>query len=453
MELNRKTRRQLRLQSAGFALLFLVAIGMLAWLSTRYHIEADLTATGRHTLSEASAALLRKMDGPIRITAYAREEGLSASRKLIADLVGRYQRAKHDIRLEFINPDLAPERVRREGITLEGEIVIEYRGRTENVQDANEQAVTNALQRLAREGQRKLLFLSGHGERRPDGPANHDLSTWAGQLEKQGFTVDTLNLAAQPEIPSDTGVLVIAGPQVDLLPGEVTLLLEYVSHGGSLLWLTDPGERHGLTALAEALGVGFVPGLIVDPTTQMLGISDPAFVIVADYPPHPVTDELAAITLFPKAVGLTLSSPEGWTGQPLLRSVPRSWSETGELSGTISYDEGSERLGPIGVGVTLSRTLGEGQNRRTQRVAVIGDGDFLSNAYLGNGANAQLGNRLVNWLSRDDAFITIPARTAPDTRLELTETLSIIIGFGFLIVLPGALLGSGIWIWLRRRKR
>lgn len=453
MELNRKTRRQLRIQSAGFALLFLAAIGMIAWLSTRYHFEADLTATGRHTLSEASAALLEKMEGPISITAYAREEGLSASRKLISDLVGRYQRAKKDIRLEFVNPDLAPERVRKEGITLEGEMVIEYRGRTENVQDANEQALTNALQRLGREGQRKLLFLSGHGERRPDGTANHDLSAWVGQLEKQGFTTGDLNLTENPEIPSDTGVLVIAGPQVDLLPGEVTLLLEYISAGGSLLWLTDPGERHGLEPLAHALGIGFVPGLIVDPTTQMLGISDPAFVIVAEYPDHPVTEELGAITLFPQVQGLTLKSPEGWTGQPLLRSVPRSWSETGELSGTIAYDEGSERPGPIGVGVTLSRSLGEGDNRRTQRVAVIGDGDFLSNAYLGNGANVQLGNRLVNWLSRDDGFITIPARTSPDTRLELTETVSIIIGFGFLILLPGALLGSGIWIWLRRRKR
>lgn len=453
MELNRKTRRQLRLQSTGFALLFLAAVGMLAWLSTRYHYEADWTAAGRHTLSEVSTALLEKMEGPIHITSYAREEGASASRRVIADLVSRYRREKPDIELEFVNPDLVPERVRKEGITLEGEMVVEYRGRTENVQNASEQALTNALQRLAREGERKLVFLSGHGERSPHGRANHDLSTWVAELEKQGFAATTLNLTQSPEIPPDTGVLVIAGPQVDLLPGEVDLLRKYVSEGGSLLWLTDPGERHGLQPLAQELGIGFVPGVIVDPTTQMLGIDNPAFVIVADYPPHPVTEELGAITLFPKAVGLILSSPEGWAGRPLLRTVPRSWAETGEMSGTIQYDQGADRPGPIGVGVTLSRSLRDGESRKTQRVAVIGDGDFLSTAYLGNGANAQLGTRLVKWLSRDDAFITIPAKTAPDTRLALTRTLSIIIGVGFLVILPGALLGSGIWIWLRRRKR
>jgi len=453
MELNPKTRRQLRLQGTGFAVLFLVAVGMLAWLSTRYHYEADWTAAGRHTLSEASAQLLERIDGPVHVTAYAREESLSTSRKRITDLVRRYQREKPNIKLEFVNPDLAPEKVRKEGITVEGEMVLTFKGRTENVRSADEQAITNALQRLAREGHRKLLFLSGHGERKPDGPANHDLSSWVSELEKQGFTASTLNLTRNPKVPADAQALVVAGPQVALLPGEVELIREYVADGGNLLWLTDPGQRHGLGPLAEDLGIDFIPGVIVDPTTQMLGIDDPAFVIIADYPPHPVNEELSAITLFPRAQGLTLNSPEGWSGRPLLRTVPRSWSETGEISGTIQFDQGKERAGPIGVGVALTRKIDKGGESGTQRVAVIGDGDFLSNSYLGNGANAQLGTRLANWLSQDDQFIAVPTKTAPDTKLELNETLSIIIGFGFLVALPGALLGSGIWIWLRRRKR
>jgi ABC-type uncharacterized transport system involved in gliding motility auxiliary subunit len=89
----------------------------------------------------------------------------------------------------------------------------------------------------------------------------------------------------------------------------------------------------------------------------------------------------------------------------------------------------------------------------TQRVAVIGDADFISNAYLGNGANLDLGNRLVNWLSHDDALIRIPPRTAPDTQLTLTPTLSLAIGLGFLAVIPLGLLAAGGTIWWRRRKR
>ena len=88
-----------------------------------------------------------------------------------------------------------------------------------------------------------------------------------------------------------------------------------------------------------------------------------------------------------------------------------------------------------------------------QRVIVIGDSDFLSNAYLGNGGNIDLGLNLFNWLNHDDQFITITARTASDINLELGKVAQILIGFGFLFGLPLLLLASGFSIWWRRRNR
>ena len=88
-----------------------------------------------------------------------------------------------------------------------------------------------------------------------------------------------------------------------------------------------------------------------------------------------------------------------------------------------------------------------------QRVIVSGDGDFLSNTYLGNGANLDLGINMVHWLSNDDTFISIHPKSAPDQHLDLSPRAQAIIGFGFLLVLPLALLTTGIIIWIRRRKR
>ena len=88
-----------------------------------------------------------------------------------------------------------------------------------------------------------------------------------------------------------------------------------------------------------------------------------------------------------------------------------------------------------------------------QRVVVIGDADFISNTYLGNGGNIDLGLSLFNWLNHDDAFITITARTAGDVNLELGKVAQIVIGFGFLFGMPLLLLGSGLAIWWRRRNR
>src|SRR5690554_3870537 len=146
MQVTRKSRLFIRIQNVVFVALFLAAVGLAAWLSTRYVYEADWTAGNRNTLSEASRKLLATIDGPVQITSYAREDG--GLREGIEDFIARYRREKPDIALTFVNPDTVPERLRELGITMDGELVIEYQGRREKLQDFSEQALTNALQRI-----------------------------------------------------------------------------------------------------------------------------------------------------------------------------------------------------------------------------------------------------------------------------------------------------------------
>ncbi|MEE8263670.1 MAG: GldG family protein [Gammaproteobacteria bacterium] len=451
MKLTKKLRRLARLNSRIFFILLITIAAILAWLSTQYNYQADWTSSGRHTLSEASQTLLSRLDGPVNITAYARDNKLL--RKRITRLIERYQRIKPDITLNYINPDVVPDKIRELGISVNGELVIHYGDRSEHVQSHSEDDLTNALHRLVRGEQRWLAFIEGHGERKPFGHANHDLSDWVQQLTKRGLKVHPLKLATIESISDNTAVLVIAGPEVDLLPGEVAMIVDYVDGGGNVLWLADPGSTHGLTPLAEQLGLAFQPGTIVHPTTELYGIEHPTIILVTTYGLHPAIEDFPYLSVFPKTVGIELNAPDGWHGEALLITAEHAWSEIGELNGEITYNEGSDIEGPLVIGVALSRPVPHSDGEKEQRLVIIGDGDFLSNTYLGNIGNLDLGLKLMNWLAAADDLIDIPARTVPDLTLELSYTTSAVIGFTFLLVLPLVLLSSGLIIWWRRNSR
>ncbi|MFO1372772.1 MAG: GldG family protein [Candidatus Competibacteraceae bacterium] len=459
MRLDAPVHWRLRVQNLLFLLLFGVVIGLLAWLSNRYVLQADWTAGGRNTLSEASRTLLARLDGPVRMTAYIRDD--SPLRGSIHRLISRYQRYKPDMELALLNPDLLPSQMRELGITQEGELDLVYRGRHERLQQLSEQALTNALQRLSRQQERVVLSLDGHGERKLLGVANHDLGTFGHELEKVGIQVRPLTLDAEPRIPIDVAALVIAGPRLPLPPNEVQAVLEYVKQGGNLLWLLDPDDRSGLAALAATLGITILPGVVVDADAPRLGIKNPAFIPIADYGPHPVTVALRSPALLPEAVALDLQPRAGWETAVLLETQARTWTETGPLTGQLRFDpDTAERSGPLTVGVALFRPRPSGSadigplpTIPQQRLVIIGNGAFLSNTYLGNGANLELGLNILNWLTLDDSLIAIRPRTAPDLNLELSNSALALLAAIFLLVLPGLLLGSGWFIWFYRRRR
>ncbi len=452
MKVTQHSRNLFRLQSLVFTVLYAGIIGMLAWLSTQYVYQADWTAGARNSISNETRTLLDTMPDPVTITAFMRSENQLHDH--LKDLVGSYQRHKRNITLEIINPDTAPERVRELGIASGGEIVIGYRDGSEKVQTLGELQFTNALLRLSRQHERWIVFVAGHSERKPFGETNHGLGILGRELESKGLRVQSLNLS-ESAIPGNTHLLVLASPQVELLPGEVNTLVEYVRGGGNLLWLAEPKRLESLQPLADLLGISFLPGTVVDAAGRTFGVDEPSFVVITAYPRHEITREMNTVSVFPEAAAIDINEDADWEVLPLLTTLNRSWTELGELAGEIRFDQGSdERAGPLDIGVILTRTAdNDGEEDREQRIMVIGDGDFLSNTYLGNAGNLGLGLNIVHWLSHDDAFIDIRVRTAPDTTLVLSNTASAVIGLGFLFGLPLLLLLSGLVIWLRRRRR
>lgn len=449
MNLDFRQRPRSRLQNALHLVLLITVIALAGWLTQQYRYTADWTDSGRNTLTRKSHDIIALLERPVRITAFVTDD--AALRDRIEDLIARYRRAGAEIELEFVNPETRPGLARELDIRGSGEMIVRLGEASERLQRISEQSITNALAQFGRDRTRWIVFLEGHGERDPLGDADFDLGTFGERLRERGYRVQTLNLAGQPVIPDNADLLVLASPRADYLPGELERLRQYLDRERNLLWLTEPDADGHLGELPASLGVEPLPGVVVDAGAETYGAQTPDFAVTADYPSHPVTRAFDRIALFPQARALRSHAVDDWSHTPLVRTREQSWTESDPIRAgeRIRFDaEDGEVSGPLTLALAAERGGGS-----EQRIAVVGDGDWLSNAYIGNGGNLELGLRLFAWLLDADARIEIAPDQPPDLTVALSRPLVMLIGFGFLLALPALLATCGFVIWLRRRRR
>ncbi len=455
MKLSRKTRLLLQLQKTIFIVLLLITVGLLGWLSNKHATQFDWTSNKRNTLSQSSIDLLHTLKQPVQISVYVQDD--ETVHAAIKEILQRYQREKEDFTFHLINPDIDFESAQQDGVERYGQIIITYNNNKENITSLSEQTISNALLRLSRAGDRKVVFLKGHGERSVSNDDNTSYSKLVAELTAKGFTIEAHNLLLSA-LPADTAVLVLAAPNRELLEGEIAHIKTYIDDGGNLFWMMDPGDAQGTEELASLLGIRFIPGIVVDNNTNLrntLRIQHPAMIPVLDYVSHPVTESIQYNTLFPISQGIEHIDKQ-FNGLVIAQSLPQSWVETSAVSDEIAYEpDNGDTEGPIGIVMALERTIADesSPDKVTQRVIVTGDSDFISNSYIGVGANLALGLNMFNWLAGDDDIIAIEPRNAPDTQLQLDDTEILMIGIGYFIALPAGLVLAGVAIWLRRRKR
>jgi hypothetical protein len=438
---------------AGLLLIFSVAV-FLIWLSTKFAFIEDLTQNNRHSLSTVSVDLLRQIEDPVLITAYARQD--TELRGAISQFIEKYQNIKPDIILKFIDPDTSPERIRELGIRVNGELVFEYQGRVEHVRSADENTIVNTFAKLLQDKKSWVGFLHGHGERDLLGRANHDLGGFGFQLKNRGYFVQPVNLAEIPDIPDNTSILVMAGQRLPLLESEISSILDYLDGGGNFLWLLDPGDQENLPQiLLRYFEIELARGTVIDTAGQLIGIDDPTVAIITSslYTPHPLLENFSYTTIYPHAAALLPGDSKTWTSTPLLMTGNQAWVESSPLENEIVFDATMDLQGPLTIGLALTRTISDDypESEHEQRVIIVGDGDFISNTYLENSGNLDLGIRMFSWLGYQENLIEIPVRTLSDMNLTVSTYVIGTIGIFFLVIMPLISMTIGIIIWRNTR--
>jgi hypothetical protein len=441
-----KQQIQQTLGPAMRPLLILACLILLLVLAQRVYFQTDMTANSRHTLLPQSVETLALFNEAIDVEVFINP--LDGQREAITSLLEKYREYKSDLQVRFTDPALDPALMRKLNIAPGGEIFFRAGTQLQRITQVSETAVTMALQRLARTTPPTAVFVTGHGERAVKSTNNADIGIFAAQLQEAGFVIDNINLTEHNTIDTSNGMLVIASPLSRYLPGEVALILDYLTRGGNMLWLTEPASDDGLKAVELELGVMRSPGVVVDLASQNLAVDRPDFAVANNYSPHQATQGFSSVTLFPQASALQLQPNREWRAAALVQAGEQAWTETGALSGQIAYgDDKREIAGPFPLILALEREKAD----KLQKVLISGDGDFIADAWIANGGNRDLGNRLFNWTADDNDLVAISAPAVADNRLDMPDTATILLVVLSLLLIPAALFATGGKVWYTRR--
>jgi len=442
------------------AVLVLAILVVVNLFFSRHHKRFDFTEAKLHSLSDQSITVVKNLKNDINIKCFFRDGNMSRSR--MEDLLKIYAYQSPKIEYEFIDPDKNPGLIKRYEITTDGTSIFECADKENRITAATEEDVTNAIIKVTREKKKAIYFLEGHGEHSIEVTDENGFSLAKDELGKLAYDVKKLPLALTDTFPKDCALLVIPGPQKDLLPNELDTIKKYIEEGGRVFFMVDPQTASGLIPYLAKFGFRLENDIIVDSMSRLIG-GDYFIPTIAEYESHDITKNFRYATFFPfsRLVETIDPKPEGVsTSQVLGKTSGNSWSkrdfklkEKMTLK-EISFDKNKDKAGPMSlaaVATIKAKTDTGTASQKEGRVAVFGDSDFASNRYYNLAGNANFFLNTANWLTEESDLISIMPKTSNPRGIQLTPSQGKLIFWVSVIILPLIVLVLGISIWIQRR--
>lgn len=472
------------------AILFLTLIGGLNYIALNHAWRFDLTRSRQHSLSAETKSYLERLERDVKVTVTVTDDSendqLSHAYHDITGLLREYTYAssssgKGKVTVRELNIYQSRREAEELGIDQANVVVVAcgdhrrvmplsefYRvnvkqGRKESFN--GEAALTAAILDVSSPDKKKIYFLAGHGEMRPDDVERvRGLSQLRDELRQRNFDLAGLDLSLNRKIPDDAALLIIASPQTRFLPVEEELLRNFLqTRAGRVILMVDPGVRHGLENLLFDWGIIVYDNLIFDPDPRSLTENGDLrlWTFIPDPNSH-ITDNLINNNM-PVVVGLTrsvsedlsLSADDGLSVKKLIVTSEKAWGETSyRLNIPAQYTPGQDLKGHLGV-VAISERMKPANNLplsvRGGRLVVMGTSDLVTNNRIFTQGNLNLFLATVNWTTDHDIQLNIPARTIQLFQLTLSQEELTRLRLGLLLVVPGvvALLGLVVY-WTRR---
>jgi ABC-type uncharacterized transport system involved in gliding motility auxiliary subunit len=466
-----KNRHVLYGAGSVVSVLLVVGILVLASLLAGWHpLRWDVTAEQTQSLSPVSQALLKEITKPLTMTVFVPEG--APERQTAKEVLQLYTFNNPHVSFRFVDPEKEPLKAKQAGYRFAGNVLLDYQERHQMADQADENAITNALRKVLKLERKKIFFLAGHGERELNDPKPGGFQVAKKALENEGYEVEPLNLLTQGAIPKDAAVVIIASPKKPLLSTEVQSLKSYLEGGGRLLVMLQAFEDGGLKDFLAGYGVDLDNGLILDvnQVSQSLGLSA-VMPIVSQYGPSKITQDFKNIvTIYPMARPLLLKKEQDTALLPLATTMSTSYEKLGQewiKTEKAAFDDKTDKKGPFTVAVQAEIQPAPGKPGQPQPggkdpkpdapkdaktyLVVFGNVDFAANSFFNLFGNGDLFLNTANFLAQATGQITV--RTTGKAQLLTLKGLQAWWLFlASLVWAPVVMLVAGIWAYRRRRR-
>lgn len=431
------------------------SLGLANYISFRHKVRFDLTPEKSFTLAPLTLRVLEGLSAPLQITIFHKRD----EKEKFQDLLDLLQRASGLLAFQFIDLDKNPARAASFAVTNYGAAIIEYQGKRERIQYFTEENLTTALIRLTEKNEKIVRFVCGHGEKSLDAAdAANSFSQVRHALELENYRVETLVLMNANQVPDDTLILIIAGPQEDYLAHELELIYRYLRQGGRVLMLVDSFPLPRIEQfLLEKYALKLQRDYIIDTRSKLMGFDVLTPLITPDKR-HPIAGFMNKNIVFPycRSILPRTQSTDEITQTVLAVSGPDSWAERNTQSvrdGSVGFDPPADMAGPVPVAVAVE-LIPQNADAPVGCLVVMGNSNFASDHYFNVVGNRDFFLNTINWLAEQHDLLLSRGTSATVPEMYfMTKRQGQIIYWLCVIALPALVLlfGLGVSWWRRRR--
>ena len=506
---------------------FLGIAVVVSFLAFDNSARMDVTSTKQFSLAPRTKELLKQLEVPVEAKVFfvpgrnqQENEAIGAFRGQVEDLLREFKFRSGKFSYEFIDPIVEPLVAGEYGARRYPTIVFD----SVDTDKRHQVLLTNSMQEYFNTGrlpveqdfvtgllivteqqQKRVFFLTGHGERDLT-EEDQDTTGFGFALRgilSENYAVATinLNLAADKSLlltgngveagdaqQKKVDMLIVADPRTDLLEEESQVIDAYLKKGGNMLLLLEPdtpdsfreflarwglvisdghildtqrsaGQNNEITVLARGQYFGELP----EPLDGIFGITDltagldttyfpgiaalsPMEDGVAFFPPdlqdgEPVEEEDRATTTI-FASALGFTSTESWLLDEPTRNRPRAGDPRGPFYPAVAV----KAVAPLDGELPSSP-----EDFNLASLIVVGDSDFATNRYFFASSNSDFFLNSINWLVGDIALADIRPKPLAFRQLVVTRNEYDFMRYSSWFLLPVLMAVAGGLVWWRRR--